>query len=118
MLHQGTIVNATLIAAPPSTKKDSNDYFGLKAHAGVDADSGLVHSLEISTAKIADGSMIDALLHGGETVVLGDDRHIPAMIVTWKRKNNQVSPSELLQLIPKDPSLYSQQQMGLFRDPS
>ena len=73
----------------------------------MDADSGLVHSLEISTAKIADGSMIDALLHGGETAVLGD-RHIPAMIVTWKRKNNQVSPFELLRLIPKDPSLYSQ----------
>jgi IS5 family transposase len=42
-----------------STKKGNNYYFGLKAHIGVDADSDLVHSLEITTAKVADGNMID-----------------------------------------------------------
>jgi len=86
LLRQGTIVDATLIAAAPSTKnrqrkrdgemsltkKGNNYYFGLKAHIGVDTDSGLVHSLEITTAKVADGNMIDALIHGEEAIVLGD----------------------------------------------
>ena len=86
LLRQGTIVDATLIAAPPSTKnrdrqrdpamtstkKGNNYHFGMKAHIGVDADSGLVHTVAISTAKVADGAMTDALLHGEEEVVLGD----------------------------------------------
>ena len=54
------------------TKKDSNYYFGLKAHIGVDADPGLVHSLEITTAKVADGNMIDVLIRGEDAIVLGD----------------------------------------------
>ena len=86
LLRQGTIVDATLIAAPPSTKnrdrpcdpersstkKGSHYDFGLKAHIGVDADSGLVHTVEVTTAKVADGVMTGVLLHGEETVVLGD----------------------------------------------
>jgi len=47
-----------------STKKGNNYYFGMKAHIGVDAESGLVHTVEITTAKVADGTMTDALLHG------------------------------------------------------
>lgn len=86
LLREGTMVDATLIAAPPSTKnrerkrdsemsstkKGNNYHFGMKAHLGVDADSGLVHTVEITTAKVADGAMTDALLHGEERVVLGD----------------------------------------------
>jgi len=86
LLRQGTIVDATLVAAPPSTKnrdrkrdpemtstkKGNNYHFGLKAHIGVDAASGLVHTVEVTTAKVADGSMADLLLHGDEDVVLGD----------------------------------------------
>ena len=86
LLRQGTVVDATLIAAPPSTKnrdrkrdpemtstkKGNNYHFGMKAHIGVDADSGLVHTVAITTAKVTDGAMTDALLHGDETVVLGD----------------------------------------------
>lgn len=86
LLRQGTVVDATLIAAPSSTKnrgrkrdpemsstkKGGNYHFGLKAHIGVDAASGLVHTLEVTTAKVADGVMADALVHGEETVVLGD----------------------------------------------
>lgn len=86
LLRQGTIVDATLVAAPPSTKnrerkrdpemtstkKGNNYHFGLKAHIGVDAASGLVHTVGITTAKVTDGSMTDALLHGDEEVVLGD----------------------------------------------
>ncbi|EIC28645.1 MULTISPECIES: IS5 family transposase [Methylomicrobium] len=86
LLRQGTIVDATLIAAPPSTKnrarkrdaemsstkKGNNYHFGMKAHIGVDAESGLVHTVEMTTAKVADGVMTEALLHGEERVVLGD----------------------------------------------
>lgn len=86
LLRQGTIVDATLIAAPPSTKnrarkrdgemtstkKGNNYHFGMKAHIGVDADSGLVHTLAVTTAKVTDGRLTEALLHGEEQVVLGD----------------------------------------------
>ena len=86
LLRQGTVVDATLIAAPPSTKnrdrqrgpdmtstkKGNNYHFGMKAHIGVDADSGLVHTMAITTAKVTDGAMTDALLRGDERVVLGD----------------------------------------------
>jgi IS5 family transposase len=98
LLRQGTVVDATLVAAPPSTKnrerqrdpemtstkKGNNYHFGLKAHIGVDATSGLVHTVEVTTAKVTDGAMTDVLLHGEEDVVLGDraytrnDRHLEA----------------------------------------
>lgn len=122
LLRQGTIVDATLIAAPPSTKnrqrkrdgemsstkKGNNYYFGLKAHIGIDTDSGLVHSLEITTAKVADGSMIDALIHGEEAIVLGDraytrnDRNLeaqrqpeePVWGMPFKRKSGEELPAE------------------------
>jgi len=77
-LREGTIVDATLIAAPPSTKnkegkrdaemhqskKGNQWYFGMKAHIGVDAQSGLVHTLDVTQAQ--------ALLHGDKTDVFGD----------------------------------------------
>ena len=77
-LRSGTLVDATIIDAPSSTKnkagardpemsstKKSNDwYFGMKAHIGVDADSGVVHSLDTSTAKLHDCQVWDELLHG------------------------------------------------------
>lgn len=86
VMREGTIVDATLIAAPPSTKnrdekrdpemhqskKGNNWYFGLKAHIGVDAASGLVHTLVTTAGNVADVTQAHALLHGGETVVLGD----------------------------------------------
>ncbi|OOZ68735.1 IS5 family transposase, partial [Solemya velum gill symbiont] len=85
-LKQGTIVDATMIAAPPSTKnkerkrdiemsqtKKANQwYFGMKSHIGVDADSGLVHSVEATTAKTHDSKVIGQLLHGDEKDVHGD----------------------------------------------
>ena len=86
MLKQGTIVDASMIAAPPSTKnkagkrdpemsqtKKANQwYFGMKAHIGVDADSGLVHSVEATTAKTHDSKVVNELLHGEERDVHGD----------------------------------------------
>ena len=85
-LREGTIVDATLIAAAPSTKnktktrdpemhqskKGNQWYFGLKAHIGVDADSGLVHT-EITTAgNVADIAKAHELLHGEEKSAAGD----------------------------------------------
>ena len=84
-LRQGTIVDATLIHAPSSTKnkdgkrdpemhqpkKGNQYYFGMKAHIGVDDESGLVHSV-VGTANLADITQVDKLLHGDENVVCAD----------------------------------------------
>ena len=86
LLREGTLVDATLIAAPPSTKnkekkrdpemhqtkKGNQWYFGMKAHIGVDADSGLVHTVTTTPANEADVEVVDELLHGKEEVVYGD----------------------------------------------
>ena len=86
MMLQGSIVDATLIAASPSTKnqqqirdpqmsqtkKGNQWYFGAKAHIGVDANSGLVHTVKLTTAKTADIKIGDELLHGDEKIVFGD----------------------------------------------
>jgi IS5 family transposase len=86
MLHKGTIVDATIISAPPSTKnrdrardpdmsqvKKGNEWrFGMKAHIGVDLDSGLVHTLVTSTGRESDQNVLPQLLHGAESEVLGD----------------------------------------------
>jgi len=85
-MREGTIVDATLIAAPPSTKnrdkerdpemhqsKKGNDWhFGMKAHVGVDMATGLVHTVVGTAGNVADVTQAHALLHGGEKAVLGD----------------------------------------------
>ena len=85
-LRQGTIVDATLINAPSSTKnkegkrdpemhqtkKGNQYYFGMKAHIGVDDESGLVHSVVGTAANVADVTQVDKLLHGEENVVCAD----------------------------------------------
>jgi transposase, IS5 family len=55
-----------------STKKGNQWYFGMKAHIGVDAESGLVHTVQGTAANVHDIVKADALLHGKETVVYGD----------------------------------------------
>jgi len=91
-LRSGTLVDATIIDAPSSTKnkvgardpemsstkKGNAWYFGMKAHVGVDADSGTVHSLETTTAKVHDSRVWDELLHGGETSVWADKGYVSA----------------------------------------
>ncbi|MEJ7139586.1 IS5 family transposase, partial [Amphibiibacter pelophylacis] len=86
MLREGTVVDATLIAAPPSTKnkdkacdpamkqtkKGNQYYFGLKAHTGSDEDSGLVHTLQVTAANEHDVTKGNSLLHGDEKRALGD----------------------------------------------
>jgi IS5 family transposase len=85
-IHRGTIVDATIIHAPSSTKNGSGErdpemhqtrkgkqwYFGLKAHIGVDSKEGHVHSLCTSAASVADKHMLPDLLHGAERKVWGD----------------------------------------------
>ncbi len=80
MMKEGTLVDATIIEAPPSTKnagksrdpemhqtKKGNEWhFGMKAHVGVDADSGLVHSVAGTAANVSDVSQAHLLLHGHE----------------------------------------------------
>ena len=104
-LREGTIVDATLIAAPPSTKnkdgkrdaemhqskKGNQWHFGMKAHIGVDARSGLVHTLVGTAANVHDVTQAQALLHGDETDVFGDAGYQgvekreenPELPVTW-----------------------------------
>ncbi|KAF0098313.1 MAG: transposase IS4 family protein, partial [bacterium] len=86
LLRQGTLVDATLIAAPSSTKNQSGErdpemhqtkkgnqwYFGMKAHIGVDAESGLTHTVVTTPANVNDVTQAHALLHGKETDVFGD----------------------------------------------
>jgi IS5 family transposase len=86
MLKTGTVVDATLIAAPSSTKNSTGErdpeihqtkkgnqwHFGMKAHIGVDADSGLVHSVIGTAANVNDVTQGHGLLHGQESVVFAD----------------------------------------------
>ena len=86
LLRQGTIVDATIIAAPSSTKNASGErdpemhqtkkgnewYFGMKAHIGVDAEGGLVHTVIGTSANVSDITQADDLLHGEETIAFAD----------------------------------------------
>jgi len=86
MLRAGTVVDATLIAAPSSTKnadgerdpemkqskKGNQWYFGMKAHIGVDADSGLVHTVRGTSGSVGDVTEANALLHVDESEAFGD----------------------------------------------
>ena len=88
-LSGGTIVDATLIAAPPSTKnqdksrdpemhqtKKGNDWhFGMKLHIGADSKTGLVHSASVPAANVHDSHEVPNLLHGAETRLYGDSAY-------------------------------------------
>jgi IS5 family transposase len=86
LMRQGTIVDATIIAAPPSTKNKSKSrdpemhqtrkgnqwHFGMKAHIGVDVASGVVHTVKGTAANEADITQTACLLHGQEEDVFAD----------------------------------------------
>jgi transposase, IS5 family len=88
-LSGGTIVDATLITAPPSTKnqeqsrdpemhqskKGNQWYFGMKLHIGADSHSGLVHSASVTAANVHDSQELPNLLHGQETRLYGDSAY-------------------------------------------
>ena len=85
----GTIMDATLISAPSSTrnkkgerdpemrqtKKGNQWYFGMKGHVGVDSKEKIIHSTEVSPANVHDSQMVSELLHGEETKVWGDSAY-------------------------------------------
>ena len=86
LLRGGTIVDATLIAASPSTKNEAQKrdpemrsskkgnqwYFGMKAHIGVDAKSGLVHTAGVTTGSVHDAKVMDNLIREDDRAVYGD----------------------------------------------
>ena len=86
LLKAGTVVDATLIAAPTSTKnkdkardpemhsskKGNQWYFGMKAHIGADAESGLVHTVRATSGHVSDIAEAHTLLHGEESLAFGD----------------------------------------------
>jgi IS5 family transposase len=92
ILKKGTIVDSTIIAAPPSTKshnkqrdpdahqvKNGNTWhFGYKAHIGVDKETGLAHHVEVTGANVHDVAMVPKLLTGEETRVYGDSGYLGA----------------------------------------
>jgi IS5 family transposase len=85
----GTIVDATIITAPSSTKNNDKErdpdmhqtkkgnqwYFGMKGHIGVDSKEKIIHSVEVTPANVHDSQAIMGLLHGGETKVWGDSAY-------------------------------------------
>ena len=88
-VSKGTIVDATLISAPTSTKnkdrqrdpdmhrtrKGQQWYFGMKAHVGVDSRSKLIHSVAVTPANTRDSQVLEDLLQGEETRVWGDSAY-------------------------------------------
>lgn len=89
LLGKGTIVDATIIDAPSSTKnakkqrdpqmhqtrKGKQWYFGMKVHTGTDTDSGLVHTVVVTAANVADINVLGELLHGNEESLHGDSAY-------------------------------------------
>jgi IS5 family transposase len=104
LLKRGSMVDATIIAAPSSTKnaegerdpemhqtkKGNQWYFGMKAHIGADVDSGLVHTVATTPANEADVEMVEELLHGKEEVVHADagytgaDKRVSRKKLRWE----------------------------------
>jgi transposase, IS5 family len=88
-INTGTIVDATIISAPSSTKnkdkardpemhqtkKGNQWYFGMKAHIGADSRSKLIHSVAATAANVADSKVLPDLLHGDETRIWGDQAY-------------------------------------------
>lgn len=88
-VSSGTIVDATIIDAPSSTKNASGErdpemhqtrkgnqwYFGMKGHVGIDRKTKLIHSVAASAANVRDSNMLPELLHGRETRVWGDSAY-------------------------------------------
>lgn len=89
-VHQGTIVDATVIEAPTSTKNQSKSrdpemgstkkgnqwYFGAKVHVGVDSETKVIHSVQVTSANVHDSQALPQLLHGQESRVYGDKAYV------------------------------------------
>jgi len=119
LLREGTIVDATIINAPPSTKNKSRTrdpemkqtkkgnqwYFGMKAHIGTDTRRGLAHSIVVTHAAVHDSQVMDKLLHGEEKAIYGDkaysnvekSKEFESKEIEWRidRKGNPRHPLTL-----------------------
>lgn len=107
IMHGGTIVDATIVDAPKSTKNASGErdpemhqtkkgnqwYFGAKLHAGVDAGTGYIHSVEVTAANVADISAASRLIRKDDEVVYGDAGY------TGIEKRNEIKENEHLSRI-------------------
>lgn len=94
LVKTGTVVDATILSAPSSTKnrdgkrdpemsstqKNGDWPFGMKARIGVDAKSGLVHTVKTTTASVHDSQVFTELTHGEETVIAGDSAYANQML--------------------------------------
>ena len=122
-MREGTIVDATIIEAPSSTKnrtggrdpemrqvkKGSQYHFGMKLHIGVDSETGLVHSFATTSANVHDVTQTHRLLHGGERQVWGDAGYIGVqkreehleLAVEWQVA---MKPGQRRKLEPGDPA--------------
>lgn len=94
LVKTGTVVDATILAAPSSTKNQTGQrdpamsstqkggawHFGMKAHIGVDAKSGLVHTVRTTTASVHDSQVFTELTHGEEAVIAGDSAYANQML--------------------------------------
>ncbi|MGY6555044.1 MAG: IS5 family transposase [Wenzhouxiangella sp.] len=127
MLREGSIVDATIIDAPSSTKNEEGQrdpemhqtrkgrqwYFGMKMHIGVDDTLGLIHSLETTPANTHDLKVVDQLLHGEEDRVFGDSgyRGIERHVAPKKLKAKCFiadRPSNRKALDPSRPEAYAE----------
>lgn len=95
----GTIVDATIIHAPSSTKNERQErdpemhqtkkggqwYFGCKVHIGVQSTNSVVHSLEMTAANVHDSQVLEKVLHGKETRVYGDSAYMGQKAAIRKR---------------------------------
>ena len=116
-LRGGTIVDATIIAAPRSTqngdgrrdpemhqtRKGNQWYFGMKAHIGVDDESGLVHHVECTAANASDVTVAHRLLHGQEETVCGDSGY-----TGLDKREDMQGKGDLGYLIAAKPSVLKQ----------
>ena len=100
LLKGGTMVDATIIHAPPSTKnqakardpemhqtkKGNQWYFGMKVHVGADVDSGLVHTVSVTPANVSDISQLPDLLREDDRAVFGDKGYVDNRLKRAARK--------------------------------
>jgi len=133
-LREGTIVDATIIEAPSSTKnrtgerdpemrqvKKGNQYhFGMKLHIGVDAETGIAHSLSTTSANVHDVTQAHRLLHGGEQQVWGDAGYIGVqkreehlgLVVDWQVA---MKPGQRRKLEPESPAALAEKDKASIR---
>lgn len=109
LMSQGTLIDATLIAAPSSTKNKQHErdpamhqtrkgnqwYFGMKAHIGADDQSGLVHTVTSTAANVSDISQTAALMHGAETRMGADAGYVGATKRAEVQKKLQDMPQQV-----------------------